>query len=381
MRSTSAGRSRPREVSPVEVTQHFLDRIEADHAAADIARRLRHGDRGSWPCSRPASRSAALSTARWRRRWPVCRCRSRTSTTSPGVPSSYGSAVFAGFVPDRSTTTSSARLRAAGTVCLGKTSTPEFGLPCYTEPAIGPPARTPWDRSRGAGGSSGGAAAAVAGGLAPIAQGSDGGGSIRIPASSCGLFGLKPTRGRVSNGPLVRRRRAGPRGDRRPVAGPWPTPRPCSTSWPGRSRATRTGRRRCRPVRRSPTHARREPGRLRIARFRTPVVGRHGAAPGVHRGVRRRPACCSSGSVTRSSTSSRRSPATSCRSFEVVWSVLATLAPVPPEREAELMPLTRHLRRRGAAGHAARSTPARSAAMQAGGPRGDRLRSRRTTRC
>ena len=71
----------------------------------------------------------------------------------------------------------------------GKTATPEFGLPCYTETAVGPPARTPWDLARSAGGSSGGAAAAVAAGLAPAAQGSDGGGSIRIPASVAACSG------------------------------------------------------------------------------------------------------------------------------------------------------------------------------------------------
>ena len=87
-------------------------------------------------------------------------------------------------------------------VSLGKTATPEFGSPCYTEPEGRPPSVTPWDRSRMAGGSSGGAAAAVAAGLVPAAQGSDGGGSIRIPASCCGLFGLKPTRGRISGHPM-----------------------------------------------------------------------------------------------------------------------------------------------------------------------------------
>jgi amidase len=95
-----------------------------------------------------------------------------------------------------------AELRRGGTVMTGKTTTPEFGLPAYTESDIGPYARTPWDLARGAGGSSGGAAAAVASGLAPVAHGSDGGGSIRIPASVCGLVGLKPSRGLVSNGPL-----------------------------------------------------------------------------------------------------------------------------------------------------------------------------------
>src|SRR5690625_6278383 len=89
----------------------------------------------------------------------------------------------------------------AGTVTLGKTTTPEFGMPCYTEPATGAPARTPWDLRRTAGGSSGGAAAAVATGVVPLAHGSDGGGSVRIPAACCGIVGLKPSRGVVSPGP------------------------------------------------------------------------------------------------------------------------------------------------------------------------------------
>ena len=92
------------------------------------------------------------------------------------------------------------KLRAAGTVMTGKTNTPEFGLPCYTEPEIAPPARTPWDLTRSAGGSSGGAAAAVAAGLAPLALGSDGGGSVRIPASVCGLVGFKPPAGASATG-------------------------------------------------------------------------------------------------------------------------------------------------------------------------------------
>ena len=94
------------------------------------------------------------------------------------------------------------RIEAAGMVSLGKTSTPEFGSPCYTEPEGAPPAVTPWDTTRMAGGSSGGSGAAVAAGLAPVAQGSDGGGSIRIPASCCGIVGLKPTRGRISGAPM-----------------------------------------------------------------------------------------------------------------------------------------------------------------------------------
>lgn len=116
-----------------------------------------------------------------------------------GVPSTMGSAAIE-IIPDDDSNVVTA-LRDGGLVCSGKTTSPEFGLPCYTEPDGLPPARTPWDLSRSAAGSSGGAAAAVAAGLAPLAQGSDGGGSIRLPAAVCGLVGLKPSRGRVSNGP------------------------------------------------------------------------------------------------------------------------------------------------------------------------------------
>ena len=122
-------------------------------------------------------------------------------TATAGVRTTYGSRIFEEFVPDHSDEVV-LRMEAAGLVTLGKTNTPEFGTPCYTEPDVAPPAVTPWDLTRTAGGSSGGAGAAVAGGLVPFAHGSDGAGSIRIPASCCGVVGLKPSRGRISGAPL-----------------------------------------------------------------------------------------------------------------------------------------------------------------------------------
>jgi amidase len=272
-----------------------------------------------------------------------------------GVPTRLGSPVFADFVPPLSDFVVD-KLRAAGTISLGKTNTPEFGLPCYTEPDVAPPARTPWDLSRSAGGSSGGAAAAVAAGLLPFAQGSDGGGSIRIPASVCGLFGIKPSRGRISNGPLL--------GDLNGLATNGPLartvrdaaalldamagPMPGDPHWAAQ------------PERPYLQVADEEPGRLRVGRYCAPaipgvvvhphVVAAYEAASALLESlghdVEDIPTPFDAGIVS---------------SFEVVWSVSAAGVPVDPAREAELAPLTRWLRERGRAASATDFTAALSA--------------------
>ncbi|EMJ97791.1 amidase [Leptospira alstonii] len=121
-----------------------------------------------------------------------------------GAPLTGGSKAFRNFI---SPTDSEfiKRLRGAGTIFLGQTNVPEFALMGITEPKLYGPTRNPWNLERTPGGSSGGSAAAVASGMVPVATASDGGGSIRIPAAYCGLFGLKPTRGRTPVGPTFGR--------------------------------------------------------------------------------------------------------------------------------------------------------------------------------
>lgn len=120
--------------------------------------------------------------------------------TVAGVPTSSGTGPLQSVVPEHDSELV-ARYRAAGGVFIGKSNTPEFGLTPFTESVALGPARNPWDISRTTGGSSGGSGAAVAARIVPIGHGGDGGGSLRIPASCNGVFGLKPTRGRMPTGP------------------------------------------------------------------------------------------------------------------------------------------------------------------------------------
>jgi amidase len=123
-------------------------------------------------------------------------------STVEGIPTSGGNKLWKN-IPAQQDSELVRRWKKAGVIFVGKTNTPEFGLTPFTESLTFGPAHNPWDTSRTPGGSSGGSAAAVAARMVPFASGGDGGGSIRIPASACGLFGLKPSRGRTPTGPEI----------------------------------------------------------------------------------------------------------------------------------------------------------------------------------
>ena len=176
------------EVTPRELAEHYLGRIARLDAGLGAFARV-DPDAALRRADDVASLPHALAL------WGLPLA-DKALVARAGRETSFGSRAFAGFVPDESDELAIV-LDDAGAVSLGATAAPEFGFPSYTEPLAGRPARNPYDTGLGAGGSSGGAAVAVAAGLLPVAPGSDGGGSIRIPAAATGLVGLKPSRGRV----------------------------------------------------------------------------------------------------------------------------------------------------------------------------------------
>lgn len=332
---------RRREVSPRELVSHYLERVERHGAelgafvTVTADRALELADRAGERLREGGDLPPLLGV-------PTA---IKDLNLQAGVPVKFGSVVMEDFVSpvdDHVVTL----LEAAGLISLGKTNTPEFGLPCYTEPEVAPPARTPHAPERSAGGSSGGAGAAVAAGLVPFAQGSDGAGSIRIPASACGLVGLKTSRGRVSGGPVMAdvaglsvngplaRTVADAAAMLDAIAGPmpgdpyWAPPLPPGRSYLEAARA---------PV-----------GRLRIGRYATPVV------PGAEVSAESQAAYEEASKLLESlghEVEDCAAPfgAEMIPVFETIWSVGAAAIPVPEGREAELRPLTRWLRERGRA--------------------------------
>jgi amidase len=184
---------RRREVSSTELVDLYLDRIDRIDTDLNAFVTLRHEE------ALAEARAADASTSDAPFRGVPIAVKDLTATK--GIRTTYSCRAFADHVPDFDTAVVR-RLREAGFVILGKTNTPEFGTTAFTESELNGATRNPWNPERTPGGSSGGAAAALAAGLVPVAHGSDGGGSIRIPASCCGLFGLKPSRGRVSAAPF-----------------------------------------------------------------------------------------------------------------------------------------------------------------------------------
>jgi amidase len=328
------------ELTSLELTEHYLERTARldDVGAfvtvtADRARdQARDADapRGSdWAGAKPPLYGVPTAI--------------KDLNLTAGVRTTFGSAAFDDFVPEVSDAVTEA-IEWSRMPSLGKTSTPEFGSPCYTEPEGRPPAVTPWDRTRMAGGSSGGAAAAVAAGLVPVAQGSDGGGSIRIPASCCGLVGLKPSRGRISGAPMY--------GD------------PVGLSTAGTlARTVRdaaalldvlAGRRAGDPSWAQPptgpflAACDRAPGRLRVARFITPVISDAPVAPECVEAYED-----ASRLLERLGHDVVDVPVPLSEEavpvFETCWAVLTALSAAPPDREHLLRPLTRWLSERGRA--------------------------------
>ena len=182
-----------REVSPVELTQLYLRRIDVMNPTLNAY--LTVGGEQALASAREAEAAVGRGDELGPLHGVPMGIKDLTETA--GLRTTQGSAFFKDNVPEKDELTA-ARVRASGAIILGKTNTPEFGHSATTENMLGDACRNPWDPARTAGGSSGGTAAGLAAGLHPLATGSDGGGSIRIPASLCGVYGIKPSQGRVA---------------------------------------------------------------------------------------------------------------------------------------------------------------------------------------
>jgi amidase len=329
------------DVTSVQLTEHYLARTEeiSPRIGAFIAvtpdaalAQARAADeivrRSSDPDSLPVLHGV------------VCPIKDLNSVVD--LPTTFGSRIFGTAMPFDDDVVAS--LRAEGLVFTGKTNTPEFGHSCYTENLIAPPARTPWNLDLMAGGSSGGAAAAVAGGLAPLAQGSDGGGSLRIPASACGLVAVKPTRGRVSNGPLPDG--LGELGVQGPLARTVRDAAALLDAMTGSPIRSGAGSNSSRQPDSLLTAVSREPGVLRVGRYRSPVI----ADTEVH------PDCIEAYESASALLEELGHDVEDIEppfgldvvaQFEIVWAVSIRSVPIPDSRGDEVMPLTRWLRERG----------------------------------
>jgi amidase len=325
-----------RKVSSVELVTHHLERI--DRLNSELGAFITLTPERALEQARAADKLLATDDA------PVF-CGVPTAfkdlTSTAGVRTTLGSKLLADSVPEVDAHVVTLAQRA-GLISLGKTNTPEFGLSSFTDNDVIGPARTPWDTRLNAGGSSGGAAAAVAAGLLPFAPGSDGGGSLRIPASCCGLVGFKPSRGRVSAGP-VGSDWSGLAGDgplarsvhdaaalldllSRPMPGdirPLPPPAIPFTDW-----------------------CFRDPGRLRVARWATPYL------PGIEVAPEALAAWEAASALLEQLGHEvvdvpNPFPAELEAQFNVVWSSGMAAAPIPDEARALLRPNTRYWIDRG----------------------------------
>src|SRR4051812_24479819 len=324
------------EVSPTELVEHSLARIQALDAKLGAfitvtpERALEAAGRAESLVGRGGDHAGELPP------FLGVPTAIKDLNNTAGIRTTFGSTVMTDFVPNADDAVV-VKLAAAGTISLGKTNTPEFGFSCYTDNGLVGPARSPWDPSLLAGGSSGGAAVAVAAGMVPFAQGSDGGGSIRIPAAINGLFGLKPSRGRVSsapygdevtglgiNGPLARTVR-----DAAAMLDAMAGPVPGDPAWapplpPGETFLAAADR----PV-----------GRLRIGRFRESALPDVDLAPQVVAAFDDAGALLADlGHDVEEAPEGLIGPEV-LAAFERVWALSATLLPVPAEHVGLLRPL------------------------------------------